>query len=233
MISAKDIDKNYLNELINNTSPIIIDIGCYNGQDTFEFASIMPNAIIFAIEADSRSREMFENSIANASTEIRSRIHLLPQFAISDKVEEATWFACESDIRRFDNYNYTYSAASSLATPKYQLTISPDLYYRQEKVWTMPLDIFLPVFIANVPDPKCIDLVWADVNGAERELIHGGFKTLVNYTKYLYIEFSDKELFENQITKQEIIDTLGCFVELGVFSYLGNYGNLLLRNLNF
>ena len=43
---------------------------------------------------------------------------------------------------------------------------------------------------------------------------------------------SDKELFENQITKNDIKKLLPSFEELGIYNFLGNYGNVLLRNKN-
>ena len=44
-----------------------------------------------------------------------------------------------------------------------------------------------------------VDLIWADIQGAEGEMVRGGLETL-SRTRYLYTEFSDDELYEGQAT---------------------------------
>ena len=44
-----------------------------------------------------------------------------------------------------------------------------------------------------------IDLIWADVQGAEGDLVRGGTETLAQ-TKYFYTEFNDHEMYEGQPT---------------------------------
>jgi FkbM family methyltransferase len=43
-----------------------------------------------------------------------------------------------------------------------------------------------------------IDLIWADVQGAEIDLIAGGSRTLAR-TRYFYTEYSNEELYEGQV----------------------------------
>jgi hypothetical protein len=52
-----------------------------------------------------------------------------------------------------------------------------------------------------------VDFVWADIQGAERELILGGRHALVR-TRYLYTEYSDHELYEGQPSLNEILALL-------------------------
>jgi len=78
----------------------------------------------------------------------------------------------------------------------------------------------------KVPNLSC------DVNGAEREFISGAIEALKK-TKYLYIEFcktDNGELFEGAVSREEILELLPFFEEMSVYSFLGNYGNTLLRN---
>ena len=56
-----------------------------------------------------------------------------------------------------------------------------------------------------------IDFIWADVQGAERELIEGGKETLNKKTRYFYTEFSNEELYEDQPTLDEICRLLPNF----------------------
>ena len=78
-----------------------------------------------------------------------------------------------------------------------------------------------------------IDIMWVDVNGGENEFINGALKTLRNKVRYLYIEFNgveDKTLYEGCPTADDIKEKLGCFEQLGTYNFLGNFGNILLKN---
>jgi hypothetical protein len=55
-----------------------------------------------------------------------------------------------------------------------------------------------------------VDLIWADVQGAEVDLIAGGTDTLAS-TRYLYTEYSDVELYEGAIDLRGIVSMLPSF----------------------
>jgi FkbM family methyltransferase len=71
-------------------------------------------------------------------------------------------------------------------------------------------------------------LLHMDVQGAELNIIKGmgEFKDKINY---IYTEYSDEELYENQGTKQQIIDLLGPNW-IVVFDF---GGDILLKNKNY
>jgi hypothetical protein len=48
-------------------------------------------------------------------------------------------------------------------------------------------------------DISFIDFIWADVQGAEEDLILGGLDTLRKRTKYLFTEYNNSEMYEGQI----------------------------------
>ena len=54
-----------------------------------------------------------------------------------------------------------------------------------------------------------IDFVWMDVQGAEKEVL-SGFGEIIEKTKYIFTEYSDKELYENgTMSKNSILSLLG------------------------
>ena len=55
-----------------------------------------------------------------------------------------------------------------------------------------------------------VDFIWADVQGAEGDMIRGGLRVL-SRTRYLYTEWSDDELYEGQATLTEILRLLPDF----------------------
>jgi hypothetical protein len=56
-----------------------------------------------------------------------------------------------------------------------------------------------------------IDLIWADVQGAEGDLIAGGKATLAK-TRYFYTEYSNDEWYKGQPKLQQLSQMLDNFV---------------------
>jgi hypothetical protein len=52
-----------------------------------------------------------------------------------------------------------------------------------------------------------IDFIWADVQGAEVDLINGGRATLSN-TRYFYTEYSNRELYAGHIDLKTLLKSL-------------------------
>ena len=52
-----------------------------------------------------------------------------------------------------------------------------------------------------------IDFIWADVQGAEVDLIKGGRATL-GKTRYFYTEYSNRELYAGQIDLKTLLKSL-------------------------
>jgi hypothetical protein len=85
------------------------------------------------------------------------------------------------------------------------------------------------------PNIKEIDIMWVDVNGGEEEFLEGGLNTINKKVKYLYIEFNatdNKKLYEGCFTKEDIKNKLSNFEECGIYNFMGNFGNVLLKNKN-
>ena len=71
-----------------------------------------------------------------------------------------------------------------------------------------------------------IDFIWMDVQGAEIDVIQGGRNALKN-TRYLYTEYSNKELYEGQISLKHLLKEL---VEFDVIVRFPD--DILLKNKN-
>lgn len=72
-----------------------------------------------------------------------------------------------------------------------------------------------------------VDFIWADVQGAEIDLINGGRVTLSN-TRYLYTEYSNRELYEGQVGLKTLLKSLPEFEVVHRFAH-----DVLLRNRRF
>ena len=80
------------------------------------------------------------------------------------------------------------------------------------------------VLVEPVASVEQVDFIWADVQGAERELIEGGLK-VINNTNYIYIEFYNEEMYEGQLNLKDMLCLLPQFKIVKKF---GN--NVLLKN---
>ncbi|NBW03830.1 MAG: FkbM family methyltransferase, partial [Cytophagia bacterium] len=102
--------------------------------------------------------------------------------------------------------------SGSIRKPKSHLEIWPWVTFKQQ--------IEVPIFRLDdwAKDKNLIniDFIWADVQGAEGDLIAGAKQTL-NKTRFFYTEFSDEEWYEGQVNFETIEKSLENFSILHKF----------------
>lgn len=203
------ISKEYIYSLINNKKEIIIlDIGAYNGKDTRKFLNLFKNSKVYSFEPDIRCIRKFKRRI-------RDKRCKLFEIAISDKDGVTDFYLSDGKDMLGGR-----DGSSSIKKPKEHLIERPEITFNKKiKIRTKKLDTW-----AKENNITHVDFIWADVQGAERELINGGIETLKK-TKYFYTEFDNKELYENQPNLKEICKMLPMFEIVGIFE-----GNVLLQN---
>ena len=218
-----EISKSYFREHIKTESPVIFDIGCYNGKDSLEFYELFSNPTIYAFEADKRSIELFKKNVG-----INKHIHL-NDIALSDKNGIVEWYASDSKKSRHHVFQKNWPASSSIKKPQRHIELFKDIFFEKNNtVNSMCLDTWIKDREINF-----IDVMWVDVNGAEFEFIKGALQTINEKVRYLYIEFSATEkgeIYEGSLTYKHIIEMLDGFKNLGVYNFMGNFGNILLEN---
>lgn len=201
---------------------IVLDVGCYDGEDAAELALELENCEIHCFEADKRSQELFERRNGN-----NSELHLWKCAVTSEPWTKVKLYKSDSQMRRHYEFQNSWSASSSIRKPKTHLELFPDVQFIEtEEVESTTLDMW-----NWFHDFDVIDFIWCDVNGAEEDVV-GGAAEVLKKTRYLYIEFSDKELYEGQINKEKLLSLLPDFEEMGIYNFAGNFGNVLLKNKN-
>lgn len=223
----QELSKIEIANLITYPQPIIFEVGCYDGKDSRELNDVLVergySPLSYCFEADHRSQSLF------VSQNHPSYMWLIPK-AVSNIDGPITLFKSDSETRRHNHNSKSWSASSSIKKPKTHLELFPDVEFKERDIVT---SIRLDTFYINNLKGQLIDFMWVDINGAEAEFLDGAQGVLSAKTKYLYIEFSDKELYENQITKQTILDKLCWDFELiETYNFKGNFGNILLKNKN-
>lgn len=200
------MNKEIFKDLLS-ANPVILDIGSYDGKDADEL-SRMFNCEVHCFEMDKDNCRKIQ-AIGN------NKLRIWP-YAVSNEIGEVKY-------SRSDNH----PQSSSLRPPLMHTVVFPDVKFNeQHTAFAIKLDIWFKLMWYNA-----IDLIWCDVNGAEANVIAGGRETLKN-TRYLFIEFEQKELFEGALTREQMKDALPEFECIGEYNFEGNYGNLLFKNNN-
>lgn len=165
-----------------------LEVGANDGSDTLWMAAI-PGVRMHCFEPDTR----------NTPPE-------LPNVTVHRKAIGAHDGKCQFILSQRHPYEHLTAASSSIRAPKNHLRIHPEVTFGPwVEVECMRLDTFTDENKIDI-----VDFIWADVQGAEGDLIDGGQETL-RRTRWFFTEYSDQELYEGQIDLQEILRRLPKF----------------------
>jgi 2-O-methyltransferase len=173
---------------------VIFEVGAHLCQDSLALREIFPRAAMFVFEPDPRNAyQITRQGLDRRFTFIDA--------AVGDRDGKATLHL--SGGRPPGAAPHVWTQSSSLKEPREHLQQYPwCTFERDATVRIVRLDTFV---VERSIDR--IDFLWADVQGAEDQLIAGGQRALAS-TRYLYTEFSDRELYSGQISLQQILDRL-------------------------
>lgn len=213
-----ELNLNLIPKLLNKQNPVILDIGTNNGSHTKLFFELFPLGNIHSFEPDPRAIQKFKLNLANYP---RAKLH---EIAIGAEDGFAEFYASGGQNLALDyRMESGWDMSGSLRRPTGHLQEHPGITFDNKfKVITTKLDTWR---INNNID--YIDFVWADVQGAEVDLINGGIYTFTHHVKYLYTEYSNKELYEGQINLQQLLNLLPTYSIVNLFEF-----DVLLVNNN-
>ena len=192
--------------------PVIVELGAYCGEDGPVFQKLAhPSDILhIMVEPDPKNVAVIQLRPLDANRRLVAA-------AISDKMEEREF--------RFSYDSRDESRGSgSIRNPTGHLKHFPTISFSApQMVKCLPLDfVFIQERLSR------IDLLWVDIQGAERDMIAGGAYALAK-TRYVFMEAEEIELYEGQALKPELIQMFGpSWTLMKDFGY-----NILLRNDKF
>jgi FkbM family methyltransferase len=196
-ISSGNLQVEQIKNIIKNENPIFLEIGANCGQTTIELIKNFPNAIIHCFEPDPRAIKKFKKNIDSPNV-------YLHEIAIGNK-NGVVSFNQSAGGEAIDPEGWDHSG--SIHSPKAHLEMFP--WVRFDKKIDVPIcrldDWAKNNSIADV------DFIWADVQGAEEDMILGGFEVLKR-TKFLYTEYYDNECYEGQIILSNMYKLLNNFL---------------------
>lgn len=209
-ISEGNLSVGEIKNLINKDNPVILEIGANCGQTTIDFIANFPNALIHCFEPDPRAIRKFKAMI-------NSKNVFLHEIAIGN-LDGTITFHQSSGAEEIDPEGWDHSG--SIRAPKAHLDMYPWVRFENKiEVPIMRLDSW-----AKINNVTNVDFIWADVQGAEEDLILGGKSTLQK-TRFIYTEYYDNECYEGQLRLDQLYQLLNQFL------ILNKYGNdVLLEN---
>jgi FkbM family methyltransferase len=184
--------------LVGRDDPVIIEIGANCGQTTVELLKAMPGATIHAFEPDPRAIAKFRKVVQHP------RVHLY-ECAIG-AVNGTTTFHQSTGAEHLPEYSQGWDLSGSIRRPHSHLKVWPWVKFeKQIEVNIMTLDRW-----SEQHQVAAADFIWADVQGAESDLVEGAARFLRS-VRYFYTEYSNDEWYEGQVTLAGLADKLPDF----------------------
>jgi FkbM family methyltransferase len=198
-ISEGNLSVANIKNLINKEAPVILEIGANCGQTTIDFIENFPNALIHCFEPDPRAIRKFKATVNSKN------VHL-HEIAIGN-VDGAIIFHQSAGGESIDPEGWDHSG--SIRAPKAHLEMFPWVRFDTKiEVPVMRLDSW-----AKINNINNVDFIWADVQGAEEDLILGGIDTLMK-TRFFYTEYYDNECYEGQLRLDQLYQLLNQYLIL-------------------
>ena len=192
-------------------NPCVVELGARMGEDEPWIRSCFGQVVHYVmIEPEIRNCQVILDKGLNANRR-------LIVGAVAEKNGTTEFFGS------IEGYNTCGSG--SIRRPTAHKDIFPSVEfpeYLHTKVPCYSLD-----FIFDREWLSKIDLLWVDIQGAEKDMILGGTKAL-SHTRYLFMETEDRELYEGMATKPDLLKMLAGWELVEDFGY-----NCLLKNPNF
>jgi len=194
--------------LINIDHPVIVELGAHIGEEYEWLRNLKPSRYV-----------MVEPDPVNVSILLKKAFGTV---SILD-VAVGSYNAPSTIFYASDNHVSKNRASGSIRNPTGHLKHFPEVTFSVDNVMLYTLDS-----ICEIEQVDHIDLLWCDIQGAERDMIEGGRATL-RKTRYMMIEAEpDVELYEGQALKPELIAMLPDWEVIKDFGY-----NVLLRNTKY
>ncbi|NBX37510.1 MAG: FkbM family methyltransferase [Planctomycetes bacterium] len=200
-VSNVPVTAEMLHSLVGAGSRLVLEIGAHHGTHTRMLLEAFPAAVIHAFEPDPRAIEMHRKSVQHS----RATLHPLAIGAVNGRAEFHVSSGLPPGIDPLTAAEYPkgWDQSGSLRVPKEHRTVHPWCrFVRSISVEVRTLDAWAAKHALGT-----IDFIWADMQGAEGDLVRGGVDSLKR-TRFLYCEYSDQELYEGEPTLAALLEML-------------------------
>jgi len=218
-ISSGEITKDLVRGCVGKDDPVILEIGCNDGTHSLWLSEIFRKPKVFCFEPDPRAIARFKSNVKN-HPDIK-----LFEIALCDYDGKVDFF--QSDGHKRDEHRTRmpdgWDLSGSIRQPKEHLITHPWIKFENKiEVPAMTLDTW-----CNEQNIETIDFIWMDVQGAEIDVFRGGGNSLKK-TRFIYTEYSNRELYEGQMNLQQLTEYLKDFTVIKRYPR-----DVLMKNLKY
>lgn len=192
-----EFDRATLPAMLGCPDPTILEIGANDGSNSDTFLKLFPQAKLYCFEPDSRAIADWKSQMGGTSAR-------LIESAIGRREGTAQFHV--SSGRQSPGDLKEWHKSGSIHEPTGHIERHPWVHFSE----TAPVPITTLDGWTQKNAIEKIDFIWADVQGAEGDLIEGGLKTLAR-TRYFYTEYSNQELYSSQWSLKQIEERLSNF----------------------
>lgn len=192
-----------IRKLVGKDDPVILEIGANDGTDTERLLHVFPKAQLYCFEPDPRPLERFRRRFSdNDSVELIEAA--VSRTSGTSRFHQSSGFCGDPALDTLMSQGWDYSG--SIRRPNEHTSVYPWVTFETTiDVPTLALDDW----IRDKSIGK-VDFIWADVQGAEEDLVLGAKNTLKN-TRYFFTEYSNRELYLGQINLNNLLSLLESF----------------------
>lgn len=215
---------NHFQQITNQSAePVVLEFGTCEGDQTNQMVTFLRSLkkpfIYHAFEPQVGLNPDFE---ARNGKHISDGLLQFYNFAIGNINGECDfWVSSGSQVENGRMVN-SYHGSSSIKEPQIILREYPQMKFKKVTTPIIKLDTHYQT--SNLAG-QIIDFIWADVQGAEKDMIKGGLQTFTNKVRYLYTEYIDGYSYADKINIPEILELLPGFKVVQDFG-----GDVLLKN---
>jgi len=206
--------------ILTKENPFVIEFGACDGYHTDIMLDILnkakPNYIYHLFEP---VKYLIEPIIDKLKS--NSRVKAFNEAVGSETGTFTFYQSSGGGVREDGSLIDGYYGSSSIRKPKMVLQYYKEMKFKDTICNSITFDDYL--LRENFTD-KIIDFIWADIQGAEVDLILGGKEAFKN-VRYFYTEYSDSELYEGEITLENILELMPNFEIVEDYK-----GDVLLKN---
>lgn len=205
-----------LPQCVAKDDPVILEIGCNDGTDTFWLRDLFGNATIHCFEPDPRAVKRFRRKVGDRP---RIRLH---ETALSDREGSVVFHQSGGDPQTEYSKEMPegWDLSGSIRPPKRHLAEYPWCRFdRSIEVPTTTLDAW-----CSANGVSAIDFIWMDVQGAEIDVFRGGRRALRS-TRYLFTEYDNTEMYAGQYPLPRLLRFLRTFEIVALYP-----NDVLLKN---
>lgn len=176
---------------ITDRPPVVVEVGMHHGETTRWFHVIASRPIVYyGFEPDPRNLDVLWKAGYDPNA-----------YAVGDQTGKVTLYLSEGETPGHPGRVHTDS--SSIRRPTEHFKAHPWCKFERT----------VEVAYTRLDDEYCagedvVDLIWADVQGAQLALIRGA-KLALSKTRFLYIEVHPTPMYEGEPTFEELCEALG------------------------